>query len=92
MTSTRRPRGVRTLRSVPTWPSSAGLLNPVTSVAGKVGGRLADELGRPAPAAAEGERDVVTLDAGDARDVGGCLRRDGERVGGRVVERIVGLV
>ena len=36
MTSTCLPRGVTTLRSVPTWPSSAGLLKPVTSVAGKV--------------------------------------------------------
>ena len=92
MTSTRRPRGVRTLRSVPTWPSSAGLLNPVTSVAAKVGRRLADQLGGLAPAAAEGQRDVVTLDAGDPCDVGGSLRRDGERVGGGVVERVVDLV
>ena len=60
-------RACRTLRSVPTWPSSAGALKPVTSVAGNVGGRLADELGGLAPAAAEGQGDVVALDAGDAR-------------------------
>ncbi len=34
MTSTFLPLGVRTLRSVPTCPSRAGLLKPVTSVAG----------------------------------------------------------
>ena len=82
MTSTRLPRGVSTLRSVADVTLERGALKPVTSVAGTRRGRLADELGGLAPAAAERERDVVALDAGDPRDVGGGLRGDGERVGG----------
>jgi hypothetical protein len=36
MTRTFLPSGVRMLRRVPTWPSSAGFEKPVTSVAGMV--------------------------------------------------------
>jgi hypothetical protein len=49
-------------------------------------GRLADEVGGLAPAAAEREGDVVPFDAGEACDVGGGARGDLERVGGGVVE------
>ena len=50
--------------------------------------RLADELGGLAPAAAEGERDVVALDARDLGEVARGLLGDLERIGGGVVQRV----
>jgi hypothetical protein len=53
-------------------------------------GGLADELRRLPPAAAEGERDVVPLDAGEAGDVVRGRGRDLERIGRGVVEGVAG--
>ena len=60
----------------------------MTSVAGIGRDGLADEVGGLAPAAAEGQGDVVLLDAGQSGDVGGGRGGDRERVGGGVVEGI----
>ena len=89
MMSTRLPRGVRMLRSVPPCPSRAGRLKPVTSLASIVAVVSPISSAALGPAAAEREGDVVVVDAGDPRDVGGSIRGDGERVCGRVVERVV---
>lgn len=79
------------LRSVPTWPSRAGLEKPVTSVAGivaTVSPMSSAALLQPEPSVT---RRVVVLDAGQAMDVGRRLRSDREGVGARVVEG-VGLI
>src|SRR5690606_11995787 len=65
-------------------PGEAGHLG-----GGDGGDRVADELGRLAPAAAESEGEVVLLDAGEPRDVGGSTGCDLERVGVRSVEGVV---
>ena len=73
---------------MPTWPSTAGALNPVISGGRDGGGGLADQVGGLAPAAAQRQRDVVVGDAGLLGDLGGRAGRDLERVGIRVVERV----
>lgn len=70
-------------------PGEGGLAEPGDLGRGDRHGGLADEVGGLAPAAAEGEGDVVPLDPREAGDVGCRLRGDLEGVGRGVVEGLL---